>query len=133
MRVFCVGCCVEYHNSKPPIHRKCDIKGSFTDDLPIIIEKPSNDTPPVEGLVNFRIYENSTIGKPAAGFGFRQFYHKSLKQIVTRPILNNYEGPYDLIAFLQFTNGKMNLRVGHFLEFFSGGKLLSAGITIRKG
>jgi hypothetical protein len=134
MRVTCNGCCIEYHNYKPPIfHRKCDIKGSFTDFLPIIVDKQSK-SPPVERGCSFRLYENnSTIGKPAVGFGYKESYHLRLKQLITRPILRNYEGPYDLKAFLQFTNGPMILKVRHFLAFFSGGKLLTASITATKG
>jgi hypothetical protein len=113
-----------------PIRTECDIKGSFTDFLPIIIR---NSTPPAEDNCSFRLFENSKLGKPAAGFDVVELYNNFLNQTVTRPLFNNYEGPYDLKAFLQFTNGPMILKVQTIVEFFSGGKLLSASITATKG
>jgi hypothetical protein len=134
MRVTCNGCCVGYNKYEPPVfHRKCDIKGSFEDFLPIILDKESN-SPPVERGCSFILYENNgTIIKPAVDFGFHEVYHFRLKKIITQPILNFYEGPYELKAFLQFTNGPMILKVRQLLAFISDGKLLTASITATKG
>jgi hypothetical protein len=128
MKVTCNDCCIQYLNSDSPVRKECDIKGSFTDFLPIVVAKGTTDTPPLETLSHFTLFENSKIPNRAGIFSVRELYNTGFKEILTRPILHNLEGPYQFKACFKFSSGSMKLKC-RSIEFFSGGKLLSASIT----
>jgi hypothetical protein len=130
MQINCDGCCILYDNGRPPYREVCDIKRSFSDVFPIIIEKDFNDPRLIELISSFSIYENSTLEKRAASFSVGEVI-TGRKEHLTR--VENFRVRYKLKFFLKFSNAqKMVLRCRR-TETLTSGKLQFATISTIKG
>jgi hypothetical protein len=107
----------------------CDIKGSFANVFPIIVEKDFQDPRQVERPSNFWVFKNSTSPKPAAHFRVGEVI-TGHKELLTQ--LQNFGALNKLKFFLRFSSAQMVLNCKR-TETLTSGKLQSASIGAIKG
>jgi hypothetical protein len=90
---------------------------------------PNN--PSVESGAHVRIYENSTVQKPAVYFILNGAFSGPTGEMASILTLNSLEAPYSLKAFLQFSGGPLVLR-SRYVTYVSHVKLLSASVTLAR-